>query len=299
MRQHCGILDAEILHTVSSHCPALDRWPLTGVAQSPGQKGSQAIPHRMISCAKGGRGRGKKGGREASSTFLDREPQEPFQDKEVPQVDPGQGRARQGKAGQGRANPGHSSGPGKSHDCSVLLQVSQLLGRVEAAWGGGGEEEGSKQETTERASSLCSENTSRLRSPVGGCMCGNETGRGRESGKSKQGLLGCYPPTSPFLTHQPTPLSGERETVHKAPTPKYAQLVQLSVIQTLSQQLVTRAQEGKGGGGLGRGRKGEWYSPALAWAWGAAWGWEQGVSTFQHLHISPPGPHDHGVARVG
>lgn len=34
-------------------------------------------------------------------------------------------RARQGRAGQ--AKPGHSSVPGKSHDYSVLLQVSQLL----------------------------------------------------------------------------------------------------------------------------------------------------------------------------
>lgn len=120
-----------------------------------------------------------------------------FQDKEAPQVDTGQG--------PGRANPGHSSLPGKSHDCSVLLQVSQLLGaggsrvvgerRTERE-----EEEGSKQETTERASSLRSENTSRLRSPVGGCTCGNETGRGRERGKSQQALLGCYPPTSPCPT---------------------------------------------------------------------------------------------------
>lgn len=59
------------------------------------------------------------------------------------------------------------------------------------------EEGGSKQETKERASSLRSENTSRLRSPVGGCMCGNETRRGKERGKSQAALLGCYPPTSP------------------------------------------------------------------------------------------------------
>lgn len=44
--------------------------------------------------------------------------------KKCPQVDH---RAMQGRAGQGRAYPGHNSGPGKSHDCSVLLQVSQLL----------------------------------------------------------------------------------------------------------------------------------------------------------------------------
>lgn len=88
----------------------------------------------------------------------------------------------------------------------------------------GAKEEGSKQETKERASSLRSENTSRLRSPVGGCTCGNETGRGRERGKSKHAQLGCYPPTSPFPTLQSAPLRGEevaRETVHEAPTPKY------------------------------------------------------------------------------
>lgn len=60
----------------------------------------------------------------------------------------------------------------------------------------GKKEGGSKQETKERASSLRSENTSRLRSPVGGCMCGNETRRGMERGKSQDTLLGCYPPTS-------------------------------------------------------------------------------------------------------
>lgn len=33
-------------------------------------------------------------------------------------------------------------------------------------------------------------------------------GEGREGTNSKQALLGCYPPTSPFLTHQPTPPLG-------------------------------------------------------------------------------------------
>lgn len=49
----------------------------------------------------------------------------------------------------------------------------------------GEEEEGSKQETTERASSLRSENTSRLRSPVGGWLyvCKrNREGKGEREG---------------------------------------------------------------------------------------------------------------------
>lgn len=158
------------------------------------KKTARQGPHRKVA-GRGARRRGRRREAVTSSTFLDREPQDPFQDEEVPP-----NKRTQGKAGQDRANLGHSSGPGKSHDCSVQLQVSQLLwagsstGRWGRGEGRGKEEEGSKQETTERASSRRSENTSRLRFPVGGCMCGNETGRRRERGKRRHALLGCHPP---------------------------------------------------------------------------------------------------------
>lgn len=74
-----------------------------------------------------------------------------------------------------------------------------------AAWSGGGEKErgkkekGSKQETKEGASSLRSENTSRLRSPVGGCMCGNEVGgEGRRESTHLQAV-----PTPLAFPHPP------------------------------------------------------------------------------------------------
>lgn len=107
------------------------------VAQSPGQVSQEEGPPQDGIWCQGGRR-----GREAitSSTFLDGEPQEPFFPglKEVPQVNTG-------RRGQGRANAGHSSGPGNSHDCSVLLPVSQLLREGGSVGGGGGEkEEGEK-----------------------------------------------------------------------------------------------------------------------------------------------------------
>lgn len=105
-------------HRQLSHYLSLDRWPLMAVAQSPGPKGSPAGPPQDDTWCQEGRGRG----REASATFLDGEPQEPLQDKNVPQVDTGQGRA-----GQGKPRPQLESQL-ESHDCSVLLQVSQLLG---------------------------------------------------------------------------------------------------------------------------------------------------------------------------
>lgn len=148
------------------------------VAQSPGPKGSPAGPPQDDTWCQEGRGRG----RETSATFLDGEPQEPFQDKKVPQVDTGQGRAGQTQAA--------ARVQGSLMTAVFCCRFPSCSGR-EAAWGGGGEdegggeEEGSKQKTTERASSLRSENTSRLRSPVGGCMCGNETGRGRERGNKQ------------------------------------------------------------------------------------------------------------------
>lgn len=110
----------------------------------------------------------------------------------APRAFPGQKRAPSGhRARQGRANPGRSSSRSSSLMTAVFCCTFPSCSGREAAWGGGGEdegggeEEGSKQKTTERASSLRSENTSRLRSPVGGCMCGNETGRGRERGNKQ------------------------------------------------------------------------------------------------------------------
>lgn len=103
------------------------------VAQSPGQVSQEGPPQDGIWCQGGRRGR------EAitSSTFLDGEPQQAFFPglKEVPQVNTAQ-------RGQGRATAGHSSGPGNSHDCSVLLPVSQLLREGGSVGGGGGEKEG-------------------------------------------------------------------------------------------------------------------------------------------------------------
>lgn len=195
-----------------------------------------------------------------SSTFPDGEPQKPFFPGPSAPSGP---RSRQGKAGPGRANPGHSSaGPGKSHDCSVFLQVSQLLrgGRQRGAVGArrreGEEEQGSKQATRERASSLRSENTSRLRSPVGGCMCGNETGRGRERGKGK--LLSTHLAFSRPSSPLPSGVRGWEGDVQGAPTPKCASLVQHSVNQTT----VSAARHLRSGGeqgaalGLGRGEVG-------------------------------------------
>lgn len=174
-----------------------------GVARSPGQVSRARPLQDSVWCQGGPRGREAVSsphisGRGALKSLS-------FQDQ-APQVE-----AWQGEAGRGRAKPGHSSGPGRSPDCSVWRQVSQLLvegGRVVGARRREGPEEGSKQETKDRASSLRSENTSRLRSPVGGCVCGNETGRGRGRGKSRHALLGCCPRTSPFPTLQPTPLRG-------------------------------------------------------------------------------------------
>ena len=179
----------------------------------------------------------------------------------APRAFPGHRSAPSGhRAGQG--NRSHSPSPGKSHDCSVLLQVSQLLwaGGSVGWWGEeeeGGEEAGSKHKTTERASSLRSENTSRLRSPVGGCMCGNETGRGLERGKSKQVVLGCYPPISPFLTHQLTPLWGEglgRRCFTKRPSPILVASSAVGESDGLSSCHLRSG--GAQGGGLGKGENG-------------------------------------------
>lgn len=103
-----------------------------GGAQSPGQKGFQAGPPQDGSCCQRGRGSGKEAA--TSSTFLDGEPQAPF--FPVQRSAPSRHRALQGRAGPARVT---ARVQGKSHDCSVLLQVSQLL---QAAWGSGGEEEG-------------------------------------------------------------------------------------------------------------------------------------------------------------
>ena len=203
----------------------------------------------MISSAKWGEG---KGGRQASYTFLGGEPQGPFQDTEVPQVD----------TGQGRATGATARVQGSRMTAVFCCRFPSCSGR-EAAWGGGGEEEeggeeaGSKHKTTERASSLRSENTSRLRSPVGGCMCGNETGRGRERGKSKQVVLGCYPPISPFLTHQPTPLWGEglgRRWFTKRPPPILVASSAVGESDSLSRCHLRSG--GEQGGGLGKGENG-------------------------------------------
>lgn len=218
-------------HCQLSHYLSLDRWPLMGVAQSPGQKRSQAGPPQDDIWCGGRRGRGRKGGL-FHIPGLGVPRAFPGQ-RSAPSGDrAGQGRAKQGKTGQGRSGPTQATArvQGSLMTAVFCCRFPSCSGR-EAVWGGGGEAEGqggeggSKQETTESASSLCSENTSRLRSPVGGCMCGNETGRGRERGKSKQALPGCYPPTSPFPTHQPTPLwsdgvGGRRFTKRPPPGPR-------------------------------------------------------------------------------
>lgn len=73
--------------------------------------------------------------------------------------------------------------------------------------GKGREEEGSKQETTERASSRCSENTSRLRSRwVAVCVEMKQGVGGRA--KNKHTLFACHPLTSPSRPCSPRPYWG-------------------------------------------------------------------------------------------
>lgn len=107
--------------------------------------------------------------------------------------------------------------------------------------------EGSKQETTERASSQCSENTSRLRSRwVAVCVEMKQGVGGRVKNKH---TLFCLSSTHfAFPTLQPTSLlgygvaGGGRKTVRQPPTPKYKQLsVNQSCLSRLSPVL---AREG-------------------------------------------------------
>lgn len=90
------------------------------------------------------------------------------------------------------------------------------------------EDEGSNQETTERQFPVFREHQTPP-VPVGGCMCGNETGSGRESEEQAHTFLPVI--HSPLLpdpaAHVPTPVGvagGGKKTAHPAPTPKYKQL---------------------------------------------------------------------------
>lgn len=150
-----------------------------GVAQSPGQKGSQAGPPQDdIWCQVG---RGGKGGRQPFYTFLRGAPKGLSRTQKCPKW-------TQGRAGQPEPQPASR----KSHDCSVLLQVSSCSGR-EAARGA----VGARRRRVERRREV---NTRPQREPVpafrehqpppvsgGCCMCGNETGGdGREGRVSKR-----------------------------------------------------------------------------------------------------------------
>lgn len=86
------------------------------------------------------------------------------------------------------------------------------------------EEEGSKQETTERASSRCSENTSRLRSRwVAACVEMKQGVGGRVKNKHTLFLPVIHSPRLPDpAAHVPTgvgAVEGGRKTVRQAPTP--------------------------------------------------------------------------------
>lgn len=140
-----SVLSLPVAGQVATHRGGPGRWPKTQPGRAP--TGCYLVPS----------GERRKGGRQASSTFLGGEPQGPCQDTDVPQVDTGQG------------NRSHSRVQGRLMTAVFCCRFPSCSGR-EAAWGGGGEEEeggeeaGSQHKTTERASSLRSENTSRLRS---------------------------------------------------------------------------------------------------------------------------------------
>lgn len=91
------------------------------------------------------------------------------------------------------------------------------------------EEEGSKQETAERASSRCSENTSRLRSRwVAVCVEMKQGVGGRVKNKHTLFLPVIPSPLLPDpAAHVPTRVGvagGGKKIAHPAPTPKYKQL---------------------------------------------------------------------------
>lgn len=184
-----------------------------GVAQSPGQKGSQAGPPQDAIWCQGGERKREGGGR--LSPLLRSSMGSPkslsFQSP-VPQVDTGQGRAGQGRAGQTQATAWVQGN----------LMTAVFCCRFPSCWGGGAEGSvgwwgrgggrGKRRREVNRRPQRepvpCVQRTPAASGPrwVAGCMCAKETGRGRERGKGKHALLGCYPPTSLFPPLQPTPL---------------------------------------------------------------------------------------------
>lgn len=174
---HTVALSLPVAGQVATHGGGPGRWPKTQPGRAP--TGCYLVPS----------GERRKGGRQASSTFLGGEPQGPFQDTDVPQVDTGQG------------NRSHSRVQGRLMTAVFCCRFPSCSGR-EAAWGwwgrgGGGWRGGGKSTHDHRESQFPAFRAHQPPPvPVGGCMCGNETGRGRERGKSKQAVLGCYPPIS-------------------------------------------------------------------------------------------------------
>lgn len=110
----------------------------------------------------------------------------------------------QGKGGQGRANPGHSSGPGKSHDCSVFLRGRRQRGAV------GARRRREVNRRPQREPVPCAQRTPAASGPrwVVVCVEMKPGGEGREGRVSTHFSAVIHPPRF-FPPRQPTLLRGE------------------------------------------------------------------------------------------
>lgn len=219
--QHPGY--AALTHCLFPHSPSPDRWPLMGVAQSPGQKGSQAGPPQDAIWCQGGERKREGGGRLSPlPRFWMGSPKSLSFQSPVPQVDTGQGRAGQTQA--------TARVQGNLMTAVFSCRFPSCLGAGGSVgwWGRGGGRGKRRREVNRRPQREpvpCVQRTPAASGPrwVAVCVQKKPGGEGREGRVSTHFSAVIHPPrfsrpSSPL----PSGVRGWEGDVHEAPTPKYA-----------------------------------------------------------------------------
>lgn len=169
-----------------------------GVAQSPSQKGSRAGPPQDDIWRQEGRGKGRQGWRLSPlpHSRMGSPKSLSFQDQ-VPQVDPGQGKARQGPAGQTQATARRVQGSLMTAVFSCRFPSCSGAGGSVGRWGrGGGRAKRSREvnRRPEREPVPCVQRTPAASGPRWVVVCVEM----KPGGEGREGRVSCYPPTSLF-----------------------------------------------------------------------------------------------------